>query len=126
MAEILVVDDDVTLRKLITEALDRHGMEYEEARDGREALEKLAARNEDTMFDCLLLDIEMPDVNGWEVLQAVRSNPLWAEVPILVLTGYATSSSHVARVTEYDGVYVEKKGDFLKNVGMFLKRMIDM
>ncbi|MFP3903460.1 MAG: response regulator [Armatimonadota bacterium] len=125
MAEILVVDDDVTIRNLITEALEREGMEYEEAQNGREALQKLAARADD-MFDCILLDIEMPQVNGWDVLKAVRSNPLWADTPVLVLTGYANSPDDVARITEYDGVYVEKKGDFLANVGMFLKRMIDM
>jgi DNA-binding response OmpR family regulator len=66
---VLVIDDDVQLQSLIRVVLCRAGFEVHQVFDGRAALEKIA--NDD--YDALLLDLMMPEVNGFEVLAAMRA-----------------------------------------------------
>jgi len=126
MPRILVVDDDLELRQVVTAALAELGLSYDEAGNGREALEKLGEASSEEMYDCILLDIVMPEVDGWQVLEAVKSNPLWTEIPVVVLTGYATSPSDVVQVSKYDGVHMEKKGQFVQTVGALMKRLVNI
>ena len=126
MPRILVVDDDLELRQLVGAALEELGLSYDEASNGREALEKLGEASEEEMYDCILLDIVMPVMDGWQVLETVKSNPLWAEIPVVVLTGYATSPSDMIHVSKYDGVHMEKKGRFVHTVGMLMKRLLNV
>ena len=66
----------------------------------------------------------MPEIDGWQVLVAVKSNPLWAPIKVVVLTGYAKEPSDVLKVAKYDGVHIEKKGHFIKTVGELLNRLL--
>jgi diguanylate cyclase (GGDEF)-like protein len=79
----LVVDDDPVGRLLVRGALDAIGMRVEEVPDGRSALEA-AAR---AMPDVVLLDVEMPEMDGFEACAELRRLPGGAEVPILMVTG---------------------------------------
>lgn len=125
MPNVLVVEDDYQLRRVVTNALKDLGFRYEEAGNGREALQKLCdATSEGQIYDCILLDIVMPEVDGWQVLAAVKNNPLWAPMKVVVLTGYAISPSDVSKVAKYDGVHIEKKGHFLQTVGELLNRLL--
>lgn len=80
---ILVVDDDDTLRFLAREALELAGFAVEEAQDGAAALE-LAHR---VKPDLILLDVQMPRVNGFEVCERLRADEAFMHVPILMATG---------------------------------------
>ena len=71
----------------------------------------------------MLLDISMPDVNGWHVLGAVEANPLWRDLPVVVVTGQARSSSDIARMAAQGAYYVDKGTDFLHYVGTILDRI---
>ena len=83
-APILVVDDSRTLRKLLARSLNELGYRnLTEAADGREALDLLARRE----FDLMLLDIEMPVMNGFEVLSAMKGDPFLRDVPVIVISG---------------------------------------
>lgn len=66
---VLVIDDDVQLQSLIRLILGRDGFEVHQVFDGRAALEKIATEE----YDALLLDLMMPEVNGFEVLAAMRA-----------------------------------------------------
>ncbi len=126
MPSVLVVEDDYQLRKVVTTSLEELGFHYNEASNGREALQKLCeATSEGEVYDCILLDIVMPEIDGWQVLEAVKSNPLWAPIKVVVLTGYANSPSDVSKVAKYDGVHIEKKGHFIKTVGELLNRLLN-
>ncbi|MHB9133068.1 MAG: response regulator transcription factor [Armatimonadota bacterium] len=79
---ILVVDDEQDIRQLITLILEADGYEVEQAASGVEGLKALD-RNE---FDLMVLDIMMPEMDGWEVCRQVKSRPRTKDLPVLLLT----------------------------------------
>ncbi len=79
---VLVVDDSITVRRVTERLLGRHGMEVRCARDGLEALERL----EEALPDILLLDIEMPRMDGFELAERIRSHPRWRDLPIIMIS----------------------------------------
>jgi DNA-binding response OmpR family regulator len=84
-AHILIADDVEDVRSLVRFHLEREGFRVSEAAGGREALELL---HSDTP-DVLLLDLTMPDVDGWQVLEEAGANGLLNGVRIALLTGDA-------------------------------------
>jgi len=80
--KVLVVDREEVIRKLLRIHLAKLGYEVEEAADGAEALEQLG--NE--YFDFLILDILIPNEDGWQILKEVKSNPKTKDIPVIVLT----------------------------------------
>ncbi|MBX0331449.1 response regulator [Oscillochloris sp. ZM17-4] len=79
---ILVVDDSPMNIKAVALALEAVGYEVIEARDGREALERAGA----LLPDMIILDVEMPEINGYEVCRRLRRMPAFATRPIMMLT----------------------------------------
>ncbi|MFA5039491.1 MAG: response regulator [Candidatus Omnitrophota bacterium] len=80
---ILVVDDDPDIVDIISICLKDNNLNPLKAYNGPEALEKLKAEN----ADLILLDINMPGMNGFEVIKHLKNNPKTCEIPIVVLTG---------------------------------------
>ena len=88
---ILIVDDDPLIRRLITATLDDvGGFRLREARDGQEALE---AALEDRP-EIVLLDYDMPRIDGIETCRRLRSDPVTAGATIVMLTGFADGAAH--------------------------------
>lgn len=83
MAQILVAEDEPTVRAFIARALDMCGHETSVAEDGQRALEALA----DNEYDLLLSDIVMPEVDG--VALALKAAQNWPDMRILLMSGYA-------------------------------------
>jgi sigma-B regulation protein RsbU (phosphoserine phosphatase) len=82
-AQVLVVDDSRLMRLGLIRALKELGIQtIAEAGNGREALEKIR----ETSFDLMLLDIEMPEMNGLELLQAMKDEPALGRVPVIVIS----------------------------------------
>ncbi|WP_127564543.1 Hpt domain-containing protein [Stenotrophomonas indicatrix] len=79
---VMVVDDSLTMRKVTGRILERHNFEVSVARDGVEALEQL----EERVPDLMLLDIEMPRMDGYELATAMRADPRYKDVPIVMIT----------------------------------------
>ena len=82
MTRVLIVDDEADIRSLFKLALRREGLKVIEARSGWEALALVEAEPP----DLVLLDIMMPDMNGYEVCRRLRADSRTAHIPILVLT----------------------------------------
>lgn len=78
----MVVDDSVTVRKVTSRLLERHGMRVLTARDGVEALQLLAEQQPDV----LLVDIEMPRMDGFELVSRLRAEPRLAAIPVIMIT----------------------------------------
>jgi chemosensory pili system protein ChpA (sensor histidine kinase/response regulator) len=100
---ILVVDDSVTVRKVTTRLLERNGFEVFTAKDGVDAIATL----QDHVPDLMLLDIEMPRMDGFEVASIVRHDSRLKHVPIIMITS-RTGDKHRTRafsigVDEYLG-----------------------
>ena len=85
---ILIVDDEEIIRKFLKINLLKWGYEVKEATDGLQALEQLGKDN----YDLLICDILMPNKNGWELLNEVRSNPKTEGIPVIFLTAKNESS----------------------------------
>ena len=80
---ILVVDDSATTRSLVASYLtDWEGVEVVEAASGFEALRVLPARH----VDLIVTDINMPDINGLELISFVRANPNYRRIPVIIIT----------------------------------------
>ncbi|MFP4113896.1 MAG: response regulator [Spirochaetota bacterium] len=78
---ILCIDDSPTICKLVHKALDPAGYEVDEAENGRVALEKARAG-----YDVFIVDVNMPEMNGFEFVEALKSNAEFASKPIVFLT----------------------------------------
>ncbi len=83
---ILVVDDDVRNIFALTSALEHKGAVVEVARNGREALDKLAAVPD---VDLVLMDLMMPEMDGYTAMREIRKNPDWQKLPIIAVTAKA-------------------------------------
>ena len=92
---VMVVDDSLTMRKVTGRVLERHNLEVTVARDGVEALERL----EERVPDLMLLDIEMPRMDGYELATAMKADPRFKDVPIVMITS-RTGDKHRQRALE--------------------------
>lgn len=79
---IMVVDDSITMRKVTARILERHGIQATTAKDGMDAVAMLQTH----VPDLTILDIEMPRMDGFEVLAHVRNQPLLSHMPIIMVT----------------------------------------
>jgi CheY-like chemotaxis protein len=84
MAHILVVDDDQSHRTLVCDLLEEMGYTTRQAANGREALDLL----EEEIPDAVLLDLRMPVMSGWGLLDALRKMPRARGIPIIIISGY--------------------------------------
>ena len=87
--QILVVDDEASIRELLTFNLKKNGYEVTAAADGREALAKAAG------MDLVLLDIMLPEVDGLEVCRRLKADPQTSGIPIIMLTAKAEEIDRV-------------------------------
>ena len=92
---IMVVDDSITMRKVTTRVLERAEMDVVTAKDGLDAVEKL----QDSVPDLMLLDIEMPRMDGYELATYMRNDARLKRVPIIMVTS-RTGEKHRQRALE--------------------------
>ena len=81
-ARILLIDDDKEVRTVVTELLDLSGYEVMEASSGQQGIDLAESKKP----DLILLDIMMPGVDGWSVLNKLQANPALADTPVIVLS----------------------------------------
>lgn len=86
---ILVVDDTLALRLLIRINLELEGFDVSEAVDGRDALDHLATLADDQLPDLITFDIVMPRIDGFEAASAIRADPRFAAVALVMVTTQA-------------------------------------
>ncbi|MEK6657462.1 MAG: response regulator [Nitrospirota bacterium] len=117
----LVVDDSPTMRQLITFALKRiHNSQVTEANDGVDALKKLSGNK----FSLILLDINMPLMDGLKLLSILRGNPSYNDVPIIIITTEGADVDREKALKLGANAYVTKPiqtNELLKVVKEFLK-----
>jgi twitching motility two-component system response regulator PilH len=80
MPKVLIVDDSNTLREMIAGLLQSSGMTIDVASNGVEALQKIA----DSIPDLVVMDIVMPEMNGYELCRHIKSNPKTEKVPVVM------------------------------------------
>lgn len=82
--KILFADDSPVIKKIIKRAIEPIGFELLEASDGKEAMAVLAKEHENVVL--ILSDWNMPNMNGFDFLKAVKSNNLFKKIPVIMIT----------------------------------------
>jgi DNA-binding response OmpR family regulator len=117
-ARVLVIDDDADVRGLVAELLGRAGLSVEQAEDGRSGLRALHK----TPPDLVLLDVSMPDLDGWQTLERIRD---LSDVPVLMLTARGDELERVRGLQAGADDYVVKpfgRQELLARVQALLRR----
>jgi len=99
---IVCVEDESEMLDLFKLILSRRGYEVFSASGGKEGLELIGAKRP----DLVLLDLMMPDIDGWEVYQKLRANPDTKAIPVIIVTAKAQKIDkvlglHIAKVDDY-------------------------
>ena len=99
---VVCIEDEQEMIDLVQLILGRRGFEVEGANGGLEGLEKVQQKKP----DLVLLDLMMPDMDGWEVYQRMKSDEELREIPVIVVTAKAQSIDkvlglHIAKVDDY-------------------------
>ncbi len=108
MKNVLVVDDSPTIRRMVMASLrGLNGLRFHEAGNGLEAIERLAL----VPVDLIILDLNMPDMHGMEVVQFVRGHETYRSVPVIVLTTRGDEASRGAALAAGASLYMTKPFD---------------
>ncbi len=102
---LLIVDDNEVSRYILRELLSQPWLQIEEAANGASALNRISQK----LPDALILDLLMPDVNGFEVLRQLRSRPESAELPVLIYTSKPLSDAEKAQLADWHANVIRKE-----------------
>ncbi len=118
---VLVVDDSLTVRKVTSRFLQKQGYDVETAKDGIEALEQLR----DRIPDVMLVDIEMPRMDGYELTSRIRDEPRLNRIPIIMITSRSGMKHRERAMSLGVDVYLGKpyqEDDLRKEIETLLRR----
>jgi CheY-like chemotaxis protein len=122
---VLLVDDDEIMRESVRRVLEQEQWQVTLASNGRFALERLAA----SPPDVVLLDLMMPEMDGFEFLLAMRQRPEWRDIPVLVLTAKDLTPEDQKALNGYVERVMRKNaselGELLYELGRMLPRSIE-
>jgi len=118
---VMVVDDSLTVRKITTRMLTRAGYEVLTAKDGVDALEQVA----DVLPDVMLLDVEMPRMDGFELTKQLRHDPKTKDMPIIMITSRTADKHRYYALKLGVNVYLGKpyqEDDLLAHISSFVTK----
>ena len=122
---VLLVDDDAIMRESVRRALEQEQWEVTETANGRAALEQLGVAD----FDVILLDLMMPEMDGFEFLVRMRQQPEWQDIPVLVLTAKDLSPEDHQQLNGHAEKVMQKNAseldELLRELGRMLPRSIE-
>jgi CheY-like chemotaxis protein len=119
---ILIVDDEEEVRASMREYLESNGFAITEAADGEEALAKAFTEKP----DLLLLDLRLPKVDGYQVCQTLKGNPITSVIPIIMVTALNATLQKVKGIEYGADDYIEKPFDLeelLARIKMVMRRL---
>src|SRR5688572_2942392 len=101
---VLVADDSATMRRMIMAALGPRGLTFEQADSGLGAIERITLSH----VDLVILDLNMPDVHGLEVLRFIRARESMRDLPVIILTTRGDEQSRAAALEAGATLYMTK------------------
>ncbi len=104
--KVLIVEDSFTVRELQRSILEAAGYRVETARDGRDALDRL---NRDPGIDIVVTDIEMPEMDGLELTQAIRADPQRSSLPVVIVTSRGSDEDRQRGLEAGADAYMAKR-----------------
>ena len=103
---ILVVDDEKAISDILGEILESEGYKVEIAQDGIEAIAKLGLD-----IDLVMLDVQMPGMDGFDVVKSIRNNPLYVDIPVIFVTGMSSMQDRIRAVEAGANDFISKPFD---------------
>ncbi|MBN1384345.1 MAG: response regulator [Elusimicrobia bacterium] len=116
---ILVADDEPDIVIVLKRYLELDGYEITVGHDGKNALSKLA----DGKFDLLILDVMMPEMNGWEVCKKIKGDPKTKDIPVIILTAKSQNTDALMSFECGADEYVTKPFDY-PELSQIIKRLL--
>ena len=124
MTTILLVEDNELNRDMLTRRLERKGFDIESAADGEAALQMVARQRP----DLILMDMNLPILNGWSTCRALRADPDTHDIPVIALTAHAMAGDEQKALDAGCNDYTTKPIDFpllLAKINKLLKPAAD-
>lgn len=119
MPTILLVEDNELNRDMLSRRLIRRGFQVATAMDGRDGIEQ-AIQN---LPDLILMDMNLPEIDGWEATRTLKSDPRTAHIPVIALTAHAMAGDKERAIHEGCNDFATKPVDFtllLETIQKFL------
>ena len=104
MKKILIIEDDWNFQALLSVFLCENGFEVESADGGKAGLDLINAK----LPDAILLDLFMPDLDGFAVLEQLRTSAEWSRIPVLILTGADLTAEQHKQLNEFGNTMLSK------------------
>ncbi|MES2457476.1 MAG: response regulator [Bacteroidota bacterium] len=123
LRKVLVIEDQELQSKILTQQLTDKGVEVKQAFTGKEALELL----EDHTFDCIILDLRLPDISGFDLLDKIKSQPAHRHVPVIINTAMELDDEKMAHIMKYTEAMVLKSNKsndrLIDEVSLFMNKL---
>jgi len=120
---VLVVEDQILQSNELTEQLIKKGAKVSQAYTGSEARQML----EESTFDCIILDLKLPDISGFDLLDQIKSNPDTKDVPVIINTAMELDKEKMAHIMRYSQAMVLKSNKsndrLLDEVSLFMNKL---
>ena len=126
MSRILIVEDEELLREIYSEYLEKKGYDVKTAENGQKALDFLS---DDNRPDLILLDLNMPEINGKEFLKTMLANKKFKNIPVFLLTGISNYKEIGETLNLGAKGYIEKTdslGEVLNKIDMVIPSYINL
>lgn len=120
---VLVIEDQELHSKVLTQQLTEKGVDVKQAFTGKEALAFL----EEHTFDCIILDLKLPDISGFDLLDIIKTKPALAHVPVIINTAMELSDEKMAHIMKYTEAMVLKSNKsndrLIDEVSLFMNKL---
>lgn len=121
--KVLVIEDQELQSKILTRQLTDKGVEVKQAFTGNEALELLKTH----VFDCIILDLSLPDISGFELLDQIKSQPEHAHIPVIINTAMELDDDKMAHIMKHTEAMVLKSNKsndrLIDEVSLFMNKI---
>ncbi|WP_113637557.1 response regulator [Nubsella zeaxanthinifaciens] len=120
---VLVIEDQILQSNDLNEQLIKKGAKVSQAYTGKEALQML----EESTFDCIILDLKLPDISGFDLLDQIKSNPDTKHIPVIINTAMELDRDKMAQIMRYSQAMVLKSNKsndrLLDEVSLFMNKL---
>ncbi|MNX92762.1 Transcriptional regulatory protein YycF [compost metagenome] len=120
---VLVIEDQELHSTILTQQLTERGVEVKQAFTGKEALTLL----EQHTFDCIILDLKLPDISGFELLDIIKARPDCAHIPVIINTAMELDEEKMAHIMKYTEAMVLKSNKsndrLIDEVSLFMNKL---
>ncbi|WP_339698419.1 response regulator, partial [Algoriphagus aquimarinus] len=124
LTKVLIIEDQEIQSENLRRQLTEHSVEVKQAFNGKQAMDTLAS---DNSFDCIILDINLPDISGIELLDKIKQNKNLVNIPVIINTAMELDKESMARVLKHTQAMVLKNNKsndrLLDEVNLFMNKL---